>query len=66
MIECKTCGHNFENDRENCWPCLEKEKNVLTKEDGYDDICYSCDYLRKELKDKTDTCSDCIFNIFKK
>lgn len=51
------------------WSKEEEEQNkqrYLSSEDGYDDVCFSCDYLWKELKDKTQTCADCIFSMFKK
>ena len=46
------------------WSKEEEEqnrKNYLEK-DTFGDWCMWCQYLWKELADKTEACSDCIFN----
>lgn len=63
MLECKTCEHNAENDRENCWPCLEAENDRYLSEKNWDaDVCYSCGDLFKE----EEVCANCIFSVLKK
>lgn len=67
MLECKTCEHNAEITRENCWWCLDKEQSRFLSEKNWDsEVCSWCQYLWKELEDKTEVCSDCIFSILNK
>lgn len=66
-LNCKFCDHNAESHRDNCWPCLEKEENRYLSEKNWDsEVCAGCQFLWKELEDKTEVCSDCIFSLLNK
>ena len=70
MLECKTCEHNADIDRENCEKCLDElddtkkdESRYLTEENRDSDVCFSCWNLFKEVKW---ACTDCLFDSLKK